>query len=90
MAAMSNRFSGGRTAPDLRRCQCFRQIAGAYVNARTRFGFEWGAMLCSIAACVVRSSFAGEMEMTEPEFESVALWVVVVAVLVLMTPWALL
>jgi hypothetical protein len=38
--------------------------------------------------CVVRSSWQGETELTEPEFESVALWLV--AVLVLMTPWALL
>ncbi|WP_291175338.1 hypothetical protein [Hyphomicrobium sp.] len=32
--------------------------------------------------------FARETEMTEPKFETIALWIV--AVLVLMAPWALL
>lgn len=45
--------------------------------------------LYSIAMCVSSGPLGkGETEMTEPEFETVALWVV--AVLVLMAPWALL
>jgi hypothetical protein len=90
VAATWNRTLPVRRRAGRRSANALGNPAGPKAVEAPSLGFEWRATLYNIVACVVRSFFAGETEMTEPDLETVALWVVTVLVLMLMAPWALL